>query len=84
MTRIRGRLRVSLVLLTAAAVLAMTTAAAPLIASATAGIDQFGFFVIRSGVPATASHFEVTSPDLQNEHAFSNSEIGRASCRERV
>ena len=75
MTRIRGRLKVSLVLLTAAAVLAMATAAAPLIASAMAGIDQFGFFAVRSGIPAGASHFEVMSPDLQNEHAFSNSEI---------
>ncbi len=75
MTRIRGRLKVSLVLLTAATVLAMATAAAPLIASAMAAIDQFGFIAIRSGIPAGASHFEVTSPDLQNEHAFSQSEI---------
>ncbi len=75
MTRIRRRLKVSLVLLTAAAVLALATGAAPLIESAMAGIDQFGFVAIRSGIPAGASHFEVASPDLQNEHAFSQSEI---------
>src|SRR5260370_7521588 len=74
-TRIRGRLKVSLVLLTAVTVLALAFGAAPLIASAVAGIDQFGFIAIRSGIPAGASHFEVTSPDLQNEHAFSQSEI---------
>jgi len=68
-------LKVSLVLLTAATVLAMATGAAPPIASAMAGIDQFGFIAIRSGIPAGVSHFEVTSPDLQNEHAFSQSEI---------
>jgi Raf kinase inhibitor-like YbhB/YbcL family protein len=76
-TRIRGRLKVSLVLLTVAIVLAMATGAAPLIASAMAGIDQFGFIAIRSGIPAGVSHFQVKSPDLQNEHAFSQSEIAK-------
>jgi len=74
-TRIRRRLKVSLVLLTAAAILALATGAVPLIASAMAGINQFGFVAVRSGIPAGASHFEVTSPDLQNEHAFSQTEI---------
>src|SRR5260370_15012555 len=73
--RIGGRLKVSLALLTAATVLALATGAVPLIASAMAGIDQFGLIAIRSGIPAGASHFEVTSPDLQNEHAFSQGEI---------
>jgi Raf kinase inhibitor-like YbhB/YbcL family protein len=74
-TRIRGRMKVSLALLTAAAILALATGAAPLIASAMAGINQFGFIAVRSGIPAGVSHFEVTSPDLQNEHAFSQTEI---------
>ncbi|TMD25344.1 MAG: hypothetical protein E6I92_12770, partial [Chloroflexi bacterium] len=72
---IRGQLKGFLALLTAATVLTLATGAAPLIASAKAGIDKFGFVAIRSGVPAGVSHFEVTSPDLQNEHAFSQSEI---------
>src|SRR5260370_18264504 len=75
MTRIKGRLKVSLVVVPGDTVLAMATVAAPLVASAVAGIDQFGFIAIRSGIPAGASHFEVTSPDLQNEQAFSQSEI---------
>jgi len=74
-TMIRGQLKGFLALLTAATVLTLATGAAPLIASAKAGIDKFGFVAIRSGVPAGVSHFELTSPDLQNEHAFSQSEI---------
>lgn len=75
MTRIRGRLKVSLALLAGAAVMAIAVAAAPLIASAVAGMDQFGYNAVRSGIPASASHFDVTSPDLQNERAFSLSEV---------
>ncbi|HKW72234.1 MAG TPA: YbhB/YbcL family Raf kinase inhibitor-like protein [Candidatus Dormibacteraeota bacterium] len=68
-------MKVSLALLTAVAALALATAATPLIASATSGIERFGFVKVRSGIPAGVAHFTVTSPDLQNEHRFSMSEI---------
>src|SRR5260370_6939177 len=63
-TRIRGRLKVSIVLLTAPAILALAVGATPLIASAMPGIDQFGFIPTRSPIPAGAAHFQWQLPHL--------------------
>jgi Raf kinase inhibitor-like YbhB/YbcL family protein len=76
MTGIKGRLKLFFVLIAAAAVAGMTaTAGAPLLASATGVTDQFGFTPVRSGIPEGASLFNLSSPDLQDNHAFSQSEI---------
>lgn len=76
MTRTNGRLKLFLVLIAGAAVVAMAAAAgAPLIAAATISTAKFGFTPVRSGIPEGAPRFDLTSPDLQNNHAFSQSEI---------
>ena len=76
MTRITGRLKPLLVLLAGAVAIAIAmAAAAPLIASASGGADQFAYTPVRSGIPAGTSRFDLTSPDLQNNHAFSQAEI---------
>ncbi|MBO0683017.1 MAG: YbhB/YbcL family Raf kinase inhibitor-like protein [Candidatus Dormibacteraeota bacterium] len=52
--------------------------AAPLAATAQNVVDQFGFNAVRSGIPAAVGHFTLTSPDLQNNHPFPQTEIGTA------
>ncbi|MBO0706787.1 MAG: YbhB/YbcL family Raf kinase inhibitor-like protein [Candidatus Dormibacteraeota bacterium] len=52
--------------------------AAPLAATAQDVAAQFGFHAVRSGIPAGAGHFTLTSADLQNNHPFPQTEIGTA------
>jgi len=76
MNRIRGRLKLLAVL--AAGVVAVglgTSFAAPLAAAARDVTDQFGFTAVRSGIPEGASRFDLTSPDLQNNGRFPQSEV---------
>jgi Raf kinase inhibitor-like YbhB/YbcL family protein len=76
MTRIRGRFK--LVALLAAGVVAVALGAgfaAPIAAAARNVSDQFGFTVVRSGIPQDAKHFDLTSPDLRNNGRFPESEI---------
>ena len=76
MTRLKGRLQLLLVLTAATAVVGVVaTAGAPVMAAATSISDHFGFGPVRSGTPVAASHFSLTSPDLQNNQAFSLSEV---------
>jgi Raf kinase inhibitor-like YbhB/YbcL family protein len=75
MLRIKPRLKVFLVLLAGAATLGIASGGAPLVALAKAGVDQFGYTPVRSGTPAGAARFTLTSPDLQDHHSFSLSEV---------
>src|SRR5215469_2330754 len=76
MNRIRGRSKLlALVVAGAVAVGLGTGFSAPLAAAARGVTDQFGFTAVRSGIPEGASHFEVTSPDLQNNRPFPQSEV---------
>ena len=76
MTRMRGRSRLLALLAIAAVAVGVTTAfATPLVAAARGGADQFGFTVVRSGVPEGTHHFDLTSPDLQNNRPFPQSEV---------
>lgn len=71
MTRIQRRWKLFLALLAGALVVA---AGAPLIALAE-GTAQFGYKPVRQGIPEETAHFQVSSPDLQNNHPFTTSEI---------
>ncbi len=76
MTRIRGRSRLLAVLAASAVAVGVATAfAAPLVAVAREGTDQFGFTVVRSGIPEGTRHFDLTSADLQNNRPFPQSEV---------
>jgi Raf kinase inhibitor-like YbhB/YbcL family protein len=76
MNRIRGRLRLFAVLVAGAVALGLGAGfAAPLAAAARDVTNQFGFVAVRSGIPEGTSRFEVTSPDLQNNRPFPQSEV---------
>ena len=79
MNRIRGRMKLLAVLGAGAVAVALSVGlATPLAAAAQNVGDQFGFHAVRSGIPAGAGHFNLASPDLQNNHPFPQSEIGAA------
>ncbi|MBO0685498.1 MAG: hypothetical protein J2P45_20270, partial [Candidatus Dormibacteraeota bacterium] len=72
-------MRLLAVLATGGVVVALSLGFAAPLASAAQGVaDQFGFHAVRSGIPAGAGHFSLTSPDLQDNHPFPQSEIGTA------
>lgn len=76
MNRIRGRLKLLAVLAAGAVAVGLGTGfAAPLSAAARDVTDQFGFTAVRSGIPEGASRFDLTSPDLQNNSPFPQSEV---------
>lgn len=76
MTRIQRRFRVLFVALAGIAMVAVATGfAAPLATLAKSAAAEFGFVPVRSGIPEGTSRFELTSPDLQNQKSFSQSEI---------
>jgi len=76
MNRIRGRLKLLAVLAAGAVAVGLGTGvAAPLAAAARDVTDQFGFTAVRSGIPEGTSRFDLTSPDLQNNRPFPQSEI---------
>ena len=76
MNRIRGRLKLLAVVAAGAVVVGLGTGiAAPLAAGARDVTDQFGFTAVRSGIPEGASRFDLTSPDLQNNRPFPQSEV---------
>lgn len=79
MTTIRGRLRLLLLLLGGVAVVSAATAVGPLTALAGGAMNVFGNTSVRSGIPAGAVRFRVTSPDLQNNQPFSLDEVS-AEC----
>ena len=76
MNRITGRLKLLAVLVAGAVAVGLGTGfAAPLAEATRDGTDQFGFTVVRSGIPEGASHFHVSSPDLRQNGRFPQSEI---------
>jgi len=76
MNRIRGRLKLLAVLLAGAVAVGLGTGfAAPLAAATRDGTDQFGFTVVRSGIPEDAPRFHLSSPDLRQNGRFPQSEI---------
>lgn len=76
MTRINRRFRMLLVALAGIAVVgAALGLAAPLATLASSAAAQFGFVPVRSGIPEGTSRFELTSPDLENQKPFAQSEI---------
>jgi Raf kinase inhibitor-like YbhB/YbcL family protein len=76
MTRIRRRLRLLAALAAGAVAVGVATAfAGPLVAAAREGPDQFGFTVVRSGIPEGTRHFDLTSADLHNNRPFPQSEV---------
>src|SRR5215472_12999724 len=76
MNRIRGRLKLVAVLAAGAVAVGLGTGfAAPLAAAARDVTNQFGFTAVRTGIPEGASRFDLTSPDLQNNRPFPQSEI---------
>ena len=76
MIKITRRIRLLFVALAGVAVVAVATGlAAPLATLATSAAAEFGFVPVRSGIPEGTSRFELTSPDLQNQKRFPQSEI---------
>jgi Raf kinase inhibitor-like YbhB/YbcL family protein len=76
MNGIRGRFKLLAVLAAGAVAVGLGTGfAAPLAAAARDVTNQFGFTAVRSGIPEGASRFDLTSPDLQNNRPFTQSEI---------
>ena len=76
MTMISRRFKVLVALLAGvAAIAAATVTAAPLVGFAKSSAAEFGFVNVRSGIPEGTSRFELSSPDLRDHKAFSQSEI---------
>jgi Raf kinase inhibitor-like YbhB/YbcL family protein len=79
MNRVRGRRKLFAVLAASAVAVALSLGfAAPLAVVARDVTDQFGFTAVRSGIPEGAARFNLTSPDLQKNQPFPQSEIGTA------
>lgn len=76
MSKIKRRFKVLLVLLAGTAVVAVGTgAAAPIVSLARSSAVEFGFIPVRSGIPEGTSRFRLTSPDLENQKRFPQSEV---------
>ena len=76
MNRIRGWSKLLAVLAVGAVAVGLGTGfSAPLAAAARNVTAHFGFTAVRSGIPEGASRFGLTSPDLENNHPFPQSEV---------